>query len=196
MIQVRIHGRGGQGVVTAADLISCAAFADGHYAQSFPSFGSERTGAPVVSYCRIDSGPIRLREPVLYPDVVLVQDATLLGAIPVCSGLKAKGFVLINSAQTVGQLGLKDLQSQLPSGHLAIIPATEWSQQYLGRVLPNAAMLGATAALTGFFQLESMVQAIRDRFDPKVAQGNIQVAQEAYRLVNLRIQEREHAETD
>lgn len=98
MIQVRIHGRGGQGVVTAADLISCAAFADGHYAQSFPSFGSERTGAPVVSYCRIDSGPIRLREPVLYPDVVLVQDATLLGAIPVCSGLKAKGFVLINSA--------------------------------------------------------------------------------------------------
>ena len=78
MLQIRFHGRGGQGVVTAAELLSIAAFAQGHHAQAFPSFGSERTGAPVVAFCRIDDRDIRLREPIVAPDVLIVQDPTLL----------------------------------------------------------------------------------------------------------------------
>ena len=96
MTEVRIHGRGGQGVVTAADLIAYAAFTDGHHAQAFPSFGSERTGAPVVSYCRIADKEIRTREPVQEPDLVVVQDATLLAIMDVFSGFKPDGFSLVN----------------------------------------------------------------------------------------------------
>ena len=86
MFEIRIHGRGGQGVVTAAELLSAAVFAEGKYAQAFPSFGSERTGAPVVSYCRIDDKPIRVREPVMHPDVLIIQDPTLLHQVNVFDG--------------------------------------------------------------------------------------------------------------
>ena len=97
MFQVRIHGRGGQGVVTAAELLSVAAFLEGEHAQAFPSFGSERAGAPVVSFCRIGDKEIRLREPILEPDALIVQDPTLFKAINVFEGLKASGYLLVNS---------------------------------------------------------------------------------------------------
>src|SRR4249920_4006201 len=97
MFQVRIHGRGGQGVVTAAELLSVAAFLEGKHAQAFPSFGSERTGAPVVSFCRIDDRPIRSREPIAEPDALIVQDPTLLHQVDLFEGLSPEGYVLINS---------------------------------------------------------------------------------------------------
>src|SRR5690349_22662399 len=86
MFQIRIHGRGGQGVVTAAELLSVAAFREERHSQAFPSFGSERTGAPVVAFCRIDDKPIRLREPVVVPDALIIQDPTLLHQIDVFAG--------------------------------------------------------------------------------------------------------------
>jgi pyruvate ferredoxin oxidoreductase gamma subunit len=98
MLQIRIHGRGGQGVVTAAELLSIAAFEQGRHAQAFPSFGSERTGAPVVAFCRIDDHEIRLREPVLNPDVLIVQDPTLLHQVDVFQGLPGNGYVLTDRA--------------------------------------------------------------------------------------------------
>src|SRR3954470_21804024 len=98
MYQVRIHGRGGQGVVTAAELLSVAAFDDGRHAQAFPVFGSERTGAPVMAYCRIDDRPIRTREPVMRPDALVIQDPTLLHAVDVFAGF-ADGPVLVNTSQ-------------------------------------------------------------------------------------------------
>src|SRR5688572_21782170 len=98
MFEVRIHGRGGQGVVTAAELLSVAAFGEGRHAQAFPSFGSERTGAPVVAFCRIDDVPIRTREPIGEPDALIVQDPTLLHQVAVFDGLRPDGYVLINSA--------------------------------------------------------------------------------------------------
>src|SRR5262245_26409106 len=101
MFQVRIHGRGGQGVVTAAELLSVAAFAEGLHAQAFPSFGSERTGAPVAAFCRIDDGPIRTREPVVTPDCVVIQDPSLCHHVDVLSGLRPGGYVLINSTEPV-----------------------------------------------------------------------------------------------
>ena len=99
MFQVRIHGRGGQGVVTAAELLSIAAFNEGACAQAFPSFGSERTGAPVVAFCRIDEHEIRTREPVAEPDALIVQDPTLLHQVDVFGGLRPTGYVLINSTK-------------------------------------------------------------------------------------------------
>ena len=106
MFEVRIHGRGGQGVVTAAEMLSLAAFDEGRYAQAFPSFGSERMGAPVVSFCRIDDHEIRMREPVMEPDALIVQDPTLLHQVDVFGGLKPDGFILINSAKSFDELGL------------------------------------------------------------------------------------------
>ena len=97
MLQIRLHGRGGQGVVTAAEMLTLAAFYEGHFAQAFPSFGSERTGAPVVAYARIDNKDIRTHEPIQKPNVVLIQDKTLLGSVDVFGGLDPNGFAVINS---------------------------------------------------------------------------------------------------
>jgi pyruvate ferredoxin oxidoreductase gamma subunit len=99
VFEVRIHGRGGQGVVTAAELLAAAAFAEGRYAQAFPSFGSERTGAPVVSFCRIDDRPIRTREPVTHPDALIIGDPTLLHQVSVFDGAGNGTLVLINTSR-------------------------------------------------------------------------------------------------
>ena len=115
MLQVRIHGRGGQGVVTAAELLSLAAFDEGRYAQAFPSFGSERMGAPVVSFCRIDDREIRVREPVMEPDVLIVVDPTLLHQVDVFGGLTPDGFILINTTRSFDELGLGEFVAGLPS---------------------------------------------------------------------------------
>src|SRR3569623_1927502 len=106
MFEVRIHGRGGQGVVTAAELLSIAAFEEGRYAQAFPSFGSARTGAPVMAFCRIADGPIRVREPVMMPDALVIQDPTLLHQVNLFQGLKPEGYVLINSARDLAAQGI------------------------------------------------------------------------------------------
>src|SRR5678815_5364880 len=109
MFQVRIHGRGGQGVVSTAEILSVAGFIDGKHAQAFPSFGSERMGAPVMAFCRIDDRPIRLREPVLAPDALIVQDCTLLHQVDLFTGLRPGGVVLLNSSRTLAELGLAEL---------------------------------------------------------------------------------------
>jgi pyruvate ferredoxin oxidoreductase gamma subunit len=106
MFQVRIHGRGGQGVVTAAEMLSIAAFEEGRHAQAFPSFGSERTGAPVVAFCRIADHEIRLREPIMEPDALIIQDPTLLYQVDVFSGLKKGGYILINTSRIFEDLVL------------------------------------------------------------------------------------------
>ena len=125
MFQVRIHGRGGQGVVTAAEMLSIAAFLEGRYAQAFPSFGSERTGAPVVAFCRIDDKQIRLREPIMDPDALIIQDPTLLHQVDVFSGLKQDGYILINTARSFDELGLGDFVRGFRSERLLTVPATE-----------------------------------------------------------------------
>src|SRR4051794_1715436 len=109
MFQVRIHGRGGQGVVTAAEMLSIAAFRQGKHAQAFPSFGSERTGAPVVAYCRIADKEIRVREPILAPDALIIQDPTLVHQVDLFSGLAPKGYILLNTSRTFEALGLAEL---------------------------------------------------------------------------------------
>jgi pyruvate ferredoxin oxidoreductase gamma subunit len=116
MFEIRLHGRGGQGVVTAAELLSVAAFDEGRYAQATPSFGSERMGAPVVSFCRIDDQAIRLREPILEPDAVIIQDPTLLHSIDVFSGLNPQGYILINSTRSFEELGIAEFAARRTPG--------------------------------------------------------------------------------
>ncbi|PWU47809.1 2-oxoacid:acceptor oxidoreductase [Micromonospora globispora] len=187
MFGVRIHGRGGQGVVTAAELLSVAAFAEGRHAQAFPSFGSERTGAPVSAYCRLDTRPIRTREPIAAADCVIVQDPTLLGHVDVLTGLRPDGSVLVNWAGPVHQLGV-----ELPPTTVAVA-ATDLALRHIGRAVPNAALLGAFAALTRQVRLESVLDAIRQRFPGPLATANVAAAQAAYELVRAECEERQHA---
>jgi pyruvate ferredoxin oxidoreductase gamma subunit len=187
MFQIRIHGRGGQGVVTAAAVLSVAAFLEDKYAQAFPSFGSERMGAPVVSFCRIDSKEIRLREPIAMPDALIVQDVTLFKAIDVLQGLKPNGYLLVNTNQSFADLHLEPLVAKLPPGHAVTVPATELALKHVGRPVPNAALLGAFAALTGEVRLESVAKAIREEFPGKIGDANVAAATEAHDAVIARV---------
>jgi pyruvate ferredoxin oxidoreductase gamma subunit len=184
MFEVRIHGRGGQGVVTAAELLSVAAFLEGRHAQAFPSFGSERTGAPVVSYCRIADREIRTREPIVTPNAVIVQDPTLLHQVAVFEGLRPGGHVLINSTKPADELGIDEVPARL-----LVVPATALAQRILGRPVPNAALLGGFAAATGVVSLASVAAAIRERFAGAVAERNVAAAEEAFAFTHRELHE-------
>ena len=193
MFQVRIHGRGGQGVVTAAEMLSIAAFTEGRHAQAFPSFGSERTGAPVVAFCRIDDAEIRAREPISRPDALIVQDPTLLHQVDVFSGLCDDGYILINSGRSFGELGLGEFVERFRRERLLTLPATDLAREHLGRPIPNAALVGGFAALSGLISLESVAAAIRAKFPGKVGDGNIAAATAAFELVRREQEELAHA---
>lgn len=183
MFQVRIHGRGGQGVVTAAELLSVAAFLEGKHAQAFPSFGSERMGAPVVAFCRISGTEIRLREPIQTPDALIVQDATLFKAIDVLDGLKPDGFLLVNTSRSLGDIHVGNLFSRVRPDHAFTIPATELALAHIRRPAPNTALLGAFAALAGIVKLDSILEAIRQAFPGKMGEANVQAATAAHALI-------------
>lgn len=182
MFQIRIHGRGGQGVVSGAELLSVAAFHEGRFAQAFPSFGSERMGAPVMAFCRIDDKEVRLREPVLEPDALIVQDPTLLHQVDLFNGVAPQGLVLINSARSAEELGLSGLAHGPRHLRLFGLPATELARKHVGRAVPNVPLLGGFAALTGVIGLESLVRAIREKFPAEIAKRNVAAANEAYEI--------------
>jgi len=196
MLQIRIHGRGGQGVVTAAEMLSIAAFGEGRHAQAFPSFGSERTGAPVVAFCRIGDREIRSREPILAPDVLIVQDPTLLNQVDVFQGLQPDGYVLINSRRSFDELGLSEISSRFRHERLITVPATEIAMKHLGRPLPNAVMLGGFAALSELVSLDAVKQAIGEKFKGKVGEANVAGAAEAFDFVTSELEELSCAEAD
>ncbi|HET7832417.1 MAG TPA: 2-oxoacid:acceptor oxidoreductase family protein [Gallionella sp.] len=193
MFELRIHGRGGQGVVTAAEMMSVAAFAEGRHAQAFPSFGSERTGAPVVSFCRIDDKEIRRREPIMEPDAIIIQDPTLLHQVDVFAGLRQDGYVLLNTNRSFEALGLGEFVAGRKVERLRTLPATEIGLKHVGRPIPNVPLLAGFAALSGLIRLESVIMAIRDKFSGKVAEGNIAAATEAYNLIKTGVAEVQHA---
>jgi pyruvate ferredoxin oxidoreductase gamma subunit len=196
MFQVRIHGRGGQGVVTAAELLSVAGFREGRHAQAFPSFGSERTGAPVVAFCRFDTKPIRLREPILAPDALIIQDPTLLHQVDVFGGLTGDGYILINTSRSFEELGLEEFAAGFRPERLHTVPATEFALRHVGRPLPNAALLGGFAALTHQISLESVSAAVGEKFPTKVAEANVAAAAEAFAFVTQGMREATRAQTD
>lgn len=181
MFQIRIHGRGGQGVVSASEMMSVAAFYTGRYSMSFPSFGSERNGAPVMAFVRIDDKEIELREPVLDPDALIIQDPTLFHAIDVFAGLKPDGYVLINSRKTAAELGIEDAVKHLPPGHVVNVPATELALKHLKRPTPNTVLLGAFTALReDLMTMEAVEKAIMENFPGKVGEMNVTAAKAAF----------------
>ncbi len=180
MIEIRFHGRGGQGAVVASELLAQAAFLDGKMPQSFPFFGVERRGAPVTAFARVDSQPIGLRTSITAPDVVVVLDPGLLAAAPVADGLKPGGLLLVNSGHGPSSLAA-------PAGiHRATVDATHIALSHnLGTtMLPivNTTVLGALARATGVISLEALTRAI-DQFVPAHPKENILAAQDGYRAV-------------
>ena len=180
MFQIRIHGRGGQGVVSAAEMLSVASFLEGRHAQAFPSFGSERMGAPVVAFCRIDDKEIRLREPVLEPDALIIQDPTLLYQVDLFKGLRSTGYILINSTRGFYELGIQEFVRGFRPTHLCTIGATELALKHVGRAIPNVPLLAGFAAITREVKLDSVIAAILEKFPPAIAEKNIAAAKEAY----------------
>jgi pyruvate ferredoxin oxidoreductase gamma subunit len=183
MFSIRIHGRGGQGAVTAAEMLSVAAFDEGLHAQAFPTFGSERTGAPVVAFCRVDEVPIRIHEPIAEPDALVIQDPTLLHQVKVFEGVGPDTYVLVNTSRLLSELGIGAVVDTLQPGRVVSVPATDIAREHLGRPLPNTALLGGFAALTALVTLDAVEDAIRQRFAGRVGDQNAAAARHAYEYV-------------
>ncbi len=172
-------------MVTGAEMLSLAAFFEGRHAQAFPSFGSERTGAPVVAFCRIADHEIRLREPIMAPDCLIVQDPTLFRVLDVFAGIQSSGFLLVNTSRDFAELKIREAVDKLPSGHAVTVPATELAMKHVGRPVPNAALLGAFAALAPIIHIDSVKHAIEKAFPGRVGAANVAAAMEAYEFVSL-----------
>jgi pyruvate ferredoxin oxidoreductase gamma subunit len=149
-------------------------------------FGSERTGAPVVAFCRFSDQPIRLREPIVEPDALIVQDPTLLHQVDLFAGVGRDSYVLINTSRGLDELGIGEFLSTLRIDRVLAVPATELAREHVGRPLPNAALLGAFTALTRALSLDSVTAAIRDRFSGRVADANVAAAEAAHDLAATR----------
>ena len=179
--EIRIHGRGGQGVVTAAELLALAAFEDGKYVCAFPFFGSERMGAPVQSFVRISNAPIRDRSQIKTPDFLVVQDPTLIGAVDILAGLKPNGIVLVDTEKTPAEIGLET------KAKIVTVPATKIALEEIGRPIQNTTLLGALAGSTGLISWESICQAFQKKFAPELAEKNIKSAQRAFNLMKEKV---------
>ena len=175
-IAIRIHGRGGQGAVTLAEVVAQAAIGEGKYAQAFPSFGPERRGAPVQAYIRIDDNkPTRNRAGVVYPDVVVVLDPGLLNIVNVTAGLKEDGMLVINTRQALDSIDIKLGDNQ----KLAVIDATSIAKETLGVPIVNTTMIGALVKAKGVVNVESLLEPLNKRFG-RLAEKNISAMKKAY----------------
>ncbi|MBU0637148.1 MAG: pyruvate ferredoxin oxidoreductase subunit gamma [Patescibacteria group bacterium] len=185
MLQVRIHGRGGQGVVTAAELIAIAAFKDGKQAQAFPFFGVERIGTPVESYVRIDNKPIIIREQIYQPDILIIQDQTLLDAINITNGCAKKTIIIINTEKN--KTDFPSLLKKFLKTNMHTIDATRIAMEILGKNIVNTVILGAFAKATNIITLESLKKAIEEKFADKDAEliaKNIKTIKTAYNILS------------
>ena len=176
MVDVRIHGRGGQGVVTTAEVLALACFIEGRHAQALPSFGSERTGAPVAAFVRISDRPIRSHDPVEAPDVVIVQDPTLLSLPSVVAGLRPGGRLLVNSHRPLPGAVL----AATTGCSVTTVPASAIATRCVGRDVPGPAMLGALAAVTDVLLVDSVIAAVQDRLAGRSTAGNVAAVTEAF----------------
>ena len=180
MIEIRIHGRGGQGAVIASKLLASASFKEGKYVQSFPTFGVERRGAPVAAFVRVDEKQILVRSQIYEPDHIVVLDPTLIDAVDVSHGLKPKGWVLINTTRQPNEF------DKLQRYKIATVDASGIAvKNRLGsksHPIVNTAILGAFAKITGFVKLESVLLVISEEV-PIFPEANVKAASEAYEKV-------------
>ena len=184
LIEIRWHGRGGQGVVTAGELLAEAAMEEGKYFQAFPDYGPERMGAPIKSYTRISDEPVHVHHQILNPDVVIVVNPNLIGVVNFTEGLKEDGVLIINTPESPAeirkQLGFK-------GGKVATLDATRIALDTLGRDIPSTLMLGAVAKVTGLVSLDSVIHCTRKRLgaklSEKVVEANVTALKRAYEEV-------------
>ncbi len=185
IIEIRWHGRGGQGAKTVAEFLALVALNEGKYSQGFPEYGPERSGAPIKGYTRISEGQIKMHSAVYNPDIVLVLDPSLLESINVCEGLKEGGSVIINSTLTPDEL--KKQFPFLQGKKVWIVDADQISKDEIGRAMPNMPLLGALVKATGVVKLESVTSDIRrqfaKKFAPKILEGNIKAVERAFKEV-------------
>lgn len=175
MKEIRIHGRGGQGSVTAALLIAKAAFFDGKISQAFPNFGVERSGAPVEAFARISDQEIRTRSQIYHPEIVIIQDATLLSQVNVFGGITQDTIVIINSNHPIEEI------PHLPKGvKIYLVPATQTALDILGRPIVNTLLLGYFSAITGLIEFKSVQKAVEERFSGKIREKNLQAVETAF----------------
>lgn len=175
MIEIRLHGRGGQGAVTSAELLAQAAINEGKYAQAFPSFGPERRGAPVVAFCRISDEPIRLRTAIYNPDLVLVLDPSILRLVKVNAGIRPDGVLVTNTKYTAAEI-----RSELGLDHpLTVVNATQIAREELGLPITNTTMLGALLKAREVVPVESLIAPLEKRFG-RIAEKNIRAFRRAY----------------
>jgi pyruvate ferredoxin oxidoreductase gamma subunit len=172
MLEIRIHGRGGQGNVVAAYLLATAAIDEGKFGQAFPAFGAERRGAPVVSFVRIAEQALRRHNQVLHPAYLIIQDQALLHVPGVLDGLRTGGGILVNSTIDSDTLSARIGQP------LVTLPADSLSSEYLGKPLPNTALLAAFLSLTGILPMESLVKALAHRFSGSLLENNVRLIQD------------------
>ncbi len=190
MIEVRIHGRGGQGNVVAAYLLAITAFEEGWVGQAFPAFGAERRGAPVTAFVRISEHPVRRRCQVLEPGYLIIQDEALLQVPGVTDGLLPEGRILVNSSHSSEEI------SAIVGRDAFAMPATALAQQYLGRPLPNTALLSGFLALTGLLAPDTLVKALSQRFSGELLERNTKLIHAAAEQVPAGLwQEVSHAES-
>lgn len=176
MLEIRFHGRGGQGAVTSAELIATAAIGKGMFSQAFPSFGPERRGAPVVAFCRVDDKKILTRAKVYEPDVVVVLDPGLLTLVDPTEGLKPGGILIINSRKSYEEI----MDSCGFTCRVGIVDADRIAKEELGRVIVNTTMLGAVMRATGFLAVDDIREAMLNRFGPKLGEKNMKALERAY----------------
>jgi 2-oxoisovalerate ferredoxin oxidoreductase gamma subunit len=182
MIEIRFHGRGGQGAVIASKMLAVALFSEGQYVQSFPAFGVERRGAPVTAFTRVDKDYIDLRCEIYTPDYVVVLDPSLLDAVDVTKGLKSGGFILINSDKQP-----KDFQAFSDYSTATVDASSIAVQHGLGtrqHPIVNTAILGAFARQTGLVKLDSILEAVREEV-PFKQDANVEAARQAYQQVSM-----------
>lgn len=180
--EIHIHGRRGQGVMTAAEMLSVAARLDAHEAQSFPSRRLQ-SGTPVMTVCRIADEPMAVRVPARNPDAVVVIDASVLDELDLTSGLSPESYVLINSGRSPAELGFDGLAEHHDPGHVLTLDASEIARDYLGLPLPNICLLGGFAALTGRVTCSALETAVHGRFIGSIADSNARAARAAFTMV-------------
>ncbi|RLE51602.1 MAG: pyruvate synthase subunit porC [Candidatus Methanomethylicota archaeon] len=180
MFEVRWHGRGGQGAWTASNLLAISALKEGKYTQSFPTFGPERMGAPIMAFTRVSDEPIEIHCGIYNPDAVIVLDPTLLRSVPVLEGLKEGGLIIANYRGTPEELA-ETLGIKGKGYQVYVVPATDIAVEILGRGITNTAMLGALVKATGIVKLESIYEALKERFPGKIAELNVKVVEKSYK---------------
>ena len=186
MIEVRWHGRGGQGAKTAAQLLAEAAIEEGSYGQAFPEYGPERTGAPVRAFTRISDTPIVLHSPVKSPSLVIVLDQTLLDTVDVTEGMPDDAVLIINTHQSPEEVKEK---INLGTRKLITINASQIAQETIGRPIPNTVMLGAFLRVSGILNLDILIEGIEHKFAKKfsmdITKANVTAIKRAYEEVVL-----------